>query len=276
MRKAFSVASWNVEHFRGRKGRVEQIVAFLAAQKPDVFALYEVEGKEAFRPLFNALPRYSFHVTEGKQVQEILVGVKNRLPAFFTQRLEFKTGASFLRPGAFLTVRAYGRLYSLLFLHTKSGADPKGLGLRDDMLLRACKLRKTLDKTAGGPGQANYLFLGDLNTMGMKYPFDRSITPELELQRLDAEAKKVQMRRLSKDAPATWWNGTRSRYKPADLDQVVASDHLVFRQFRSKRQRFDVTVRGWPKLKSAAEQDSWIKQYSDHGLLYFQVNRDDA
>lgn len=275
MRKAFSVASWNVEHFRGRKGRVEQIVAFLAAQKPDVFALYEVEGKEVFRSVFDSLPRYSFHVTEGKQVQEILVGVKNRLPAFFTQRLEFKTGASFLRPGAFLTVRAYGQLYSLLFLHTKSGADPKGLGLRDDMLLRACRLRKTLDKAAGGPGRANYLFLGDLNTMGMKYPFDRDITPELELQRLDAEAKKVKMRRLSKDAPATWWNGTKSRYKPADLDQVVASDHLAFRQFRGKGQRFDVTVRGWPRLKSAAEQDSWIEQYSDHGLLYFQVNRED-
>jgi len=273
MRKAFSVASWNVEHFRGRRERAQQIMAFLAQQKPDVFALYEVEGREVFSHLFRLMPGYSFHVTEGPQVQEILVGVKKRFTAFFTQRLEFKSGASSLRPGALLTVNAHGEPYTLLFLHTKSGSDPKGLGLRDDMLVRACGFRKVLDKAAGGPGKAKYLFLGDLNTMGMRYPFEANIPPEKELQKLDRGAAKVRMRRLTKDAPATWWNGSKSRYKPADLDHVVVSDNLLFRSFRKGAEKHDVTVRGWPQLKTPEEQTKWIEDYSDHGLLYFQVNR---
>ena len=48
MPKAFSLASWNVEHFKNAPARVADVVALLASLKPDVFALYEVEGKEVF------------------------------------------------------------------------------------------------------------------------------------------------------------------------------------------------------------------------------------
>lgn len=50
MAKAFSVASWNVRHFKsgGTTSRVDDVLAFLNDQNPDVFALYEVEGKEIF------------------------------------------------------------------------------------------------------------------------------------------------------------------------------------------------------------------------------------
>ena len=47
MTKAFSVASWNIEHFKQKpesQARVDRVIAFLNAQTPDVFALYEVEG----------------------------------------------------------------------------------------------------------------------------------------------------------------------------------------------------------------------------------------
>jgi len=44
-----------------------------------------------------------------------------------------------------------------------------GLGLRDNMLARACNSRRPLDISAGGTGKANYIFLGDLNTIGMRY-----------------------------------------------------------------------------------------------------------
>jgi hypothetical protein len=137
MAKAFSVASWNVEHFKsqGVSSRVEDVVRFLADQRADVFALYEVEGREVFDALTTLMPDYTFHITEGQQVQQILLGART-ITAFFTQKTEFRSGVSLLRPGALLTVTVDGVNYTLLFQHTKSGTDPRGLGLRDDMLER--------------------------------------------------------------------------------------------------------------------------------------------
>jgi hypothetical protein len=69
MAKAFSVASWNVEHFKsqGVSSRVNDVVEFLAEQRPDVFALYEVEGREVFEALTTLMPEYTFHITEGSR-----------------------------------------------------------------------------------------------------------------------------------------------------------------------------------------------------------------
>ena len=270
MAKAFSLVSWNVEHFKGKPARTERVVSFLNEQNPDVFALLEVEGKDVFNTLVAKMPNYQFHITEGPQVQEVLVGVRRGFTAFFTQKVEFKTGNTFLRPGALLTLTLDGEHYSVLFLHTKSSAAPIGLGIRDDQFRRAFKLKKTvLDKAAGGAGKAHFLFLGDLNTMGMDYPFDKDIDAETELQKLDRDAGKVKMRRLTKNRPHTWWNGPKSRYKPADLDHVVASMHLQFKQVGGA----DIDVRGWPKLSTPGQQGSWIKDFSDHGLLFLTLEK---
>jgi len=269
MAKLFSVASWNVEHFKDDPARVAKVVAFLAAQNPDVFALYEVEGKTVFAQLTQQMPGYHFHITEGPQTQEILVGARGTLSAFFTQKLEFKAGNTHLRPGALLTVTAGGAAYPLLFLHTKSANSPLGLGIRDDMFTRAVEFRKTLDRVAPG-GKANYLFLGDLNTMGMKYPFDRSIDPARELEKLDAEARKRKMQRLAKTRPNTWSNGPGSRIPDSNLDHVVAADHLKFKRFAGGS---PVDVRGWASQPTAAAKADWIKQYSDHSLLFFQIEK---
>lgn len=270
MAKAFSLVSWNVEHFKGKPERTSRVIDVLKNQKPDVFALMEVEGKTVFDDLVSKMPGYQFHITEGSQVQEVLVGVKRGLTAFFTQKVGFKAGNSFLRPGALLTVNVAGSNYSLLFLHTKSGSSPIGLGIRDDQFNRAYKFKKkVLDKASGGPGKANFLFLGDLNTMGMKYPYGKSIVAQTELDKLDREAKKVKMRRLTKTSDATWWNGSGSRYAPADLDHVVASDHLKFKKFSGE----DIDVRGWPKETTDNKKTKWINRYSDHGLLYLEIQK---
>jgi endonuclease/exonuclease/phosphatase family metal-dependent hydrolase len=268
MPKAFSVASWNVEHFKGKPERTTRVVEFLNESRPDIFALYEVTGAEVFGTVTTSMPKYSFHITEGPQTQEILVGVKNNLTAFFTQKIAFRAGVSLLRPGALLTVRVAEENYSLLFLHTKSGTDPRGLGLRDDMLVRACKFQSRLNK-ASEDGLANYMFMGDLNTMGMKYTYVRAedIEAENELKRLDRLARFRKMRRLEKDEIATWWGG--GTLPPSNLDHVVASNQLEFRQFGGA----DVTVRGWPKRETEAQQRQWIDRFSDHGLLYFEVQR---
>lgn len=271
MAKAFSVASWNVEHFKDDPNRIARVVGFLASQNPDVFALYEVEGKDVFREITKRMPKHTCHITEGPQAQEILVGVRQGFTAFFTQRVEFKSGNSLLRPGALLTVTVAGQPYPVLFLHTKSGNDPKGLGLRDDMLVRACNFKRTLDKVPGSKPPANYLFLGDLNTMGMVYKYVRQedIEVDNEMLKLRRQASRRKLRLLTKDAPHTWSNGSASTTPPSNLDHVVAADHLRFRQFNG----CDVSVRGWPELSGASAQDQWIARFSDHALLYFEVQR---
>lgn len=269
MAKQFSVASWNVEHFKNDPDRVGRVVDFAKAQNPDVFGLYEVEGATIFQALVDKMPNYTFQITEGPQTQEILIGVKKTITAFITQKVTFKSGTTHMRPGQLVTVTKGGKSYSLLFLHLASGTNPRGMGLRDDMLVRACEFRKTLDKAAGGAGKANYLFLGDLNTMGMKYPFQKSIGADLELQKLAKEAKKAKMRSLVKSAPATWSNGSGSSMSPSNLDHVVAAEHLRFRAFGDAQ----VDVRGWPKEPTVPKQDKWIEDYSDHGLLYLEVQR---
>ena len=73
------------------------------------------------------------------------------------------------------------------------------------------------------------------------------------------------MRVLSKNADLTYGSpgGLRS-----NLDHVVASDHLEFAPFGGN----EVDVRGWPQLPEA-EQRVWIEKFSDHALLYFEVQR---
>jgi endonuclease/exonuclease/phosphatase family metal-dependent hydrolase len=215
-----------------------------------------------------------FQITEGPQTQEILVGVRSTLSAFITQKVEFRSGTTHMRPGQLVTITRRGTTYALLFLHLSSGTDPRGMGLRDDMLERAFEFRKVLDKTAGGAGQSRYLFLGDLNTMGLEYPFDRDIEAALELKKWDryAARKSIGMRRLAKTHDVSWFNGSQSSLAPSNLDHVYASGNLAFRSFRRPAGgTAEVAVRGWVNEPTDAGKDAWIGRHSDHSLLYFEV-----
>lgn len=270
MAKAFSVVSWNCEHWKNKDPRNAARVEFLASQKADVIALYEVEGREVWRSVMDGLPGYSFFITEGQNTQEILVGIGPDTTAFLTQRIEFQSRDAFMRPGAFLTVRAAGVDYSLLFLHLASMPDARGFGLRTDMLERAFKFKEHLDKVS--KGDANFMFLGDLNVMGLDYVYGKEgnsllrdrVSAEHELAAVSYQAGKSDMRVLSKTADFTWHGDDNLR---SNLDHVVASEHLEFKQFDGK----DVQVRGWPQLPDA-EQEDWVKDFSDHALLYFEVS----
>lgn len=276
MAKAFSVLSWNVEHFGAKdkkkkkpKKAVKPIVDLIAAQKADVIAIYEVVGSVVFDTITDAMPGYQFYITEGQQSQEILIGLKKSISGFFTQRVEFKSGHATLRPGALLTIKMDGKKYPLLFLHLKSLTVPKGFGLRDDMTERALKFRKNLDKLSAG-GQANYIFLGDLNTMGMNLTYSKKdITAKEEIGRLVTRASKRAMTLMGKNQPNTWWPGAKSKLDPSNLDHVVAADHLQFKQFGGA----NVDIRGWPSLSTKAKKDAWAKKYSDHAILYFEVQK---
>lgn len=276
MAKAFSVASWNVEHFGDEHPSAERRIEFLVDQEPDVVALYEVEGKEVWREIMAGLPGYSFFITEGENTQEILLGVGPQLTGFVTQKTEYRSSVSAMRPGAFLTVHDEGVDYSLLFLHVASWPEARGFGLRADMIDSAFDFKKYLDKLRTD-GPANFLFCGDLNTMGLDYvtgreppPNDRRlvharISAEQEIERLQHLGKETGMRLLTKNADATWGNKDGDR---SDLDHVVAADQLQFREIAGA----EVDVRGWPKL-DPSEQAEWTEDYSDHALLYFEVER---
>ena len=266
--KKLRVASWNVEHFRGKQKRMDRVLKFLKDQKPDVFGLYEVVGGDVFETLVKLCPEYQFHITEGPQVQEILVGVRKNLTAFFTQNITFKSGVPTLRPGALLTVTtSKSEHYTFLFLHTKSSSYPLGLGIRDDQFRRAFRLKRTLDRRARKEKrlESKYVVLGDLNTVGMRYPYKQSVEAKFELQKLDRDAAKVNMRRLQKDFAETWYGGKDSIFPPSDIDHVLASNNIEIKNFKKG---VEVQVRGWP---TETNRDRWVENYSDHALLYFEI-----
>jgi exonuclease III len=273
MAKAFSIASWNVEHFKGDTDRSNRVIEFLKDQNPDVIGLYEVEGSEVFSAVTAKFPGYTFQITEGPQTQEILVGVNSNLSAFMTQKLEFKSGTTHMRPGLLLTITIASKQYMVLFLHLASSTEPRGFGLRDDMADKAIKFRKTLNKAVDG--KANYIFLGDLNTMGLDYPYKKEIDSTTELKRWDIKAKQhYDLRRLTKTHDFSWSNGSNSSIPDSNLDHVYASEHLKFKQFdKSSGEKADVSVRGWVNKTTNAEKDKWIKDYSDHSLLYLEVQK---
>jgi endonuclease/exonuclease/phosphatase family metal-dependent hydrolase len=273
MAKAFSIASWNVEHFKGDPSRTGRVVNFLRAQNPDVIGIYEVEGTEVFSAVTSKFPNYTFQITEGKESQEILVGFKSALSVFITQKLEFKSGTTHMRPGLLATITVSGTPYSVLFLHLASSDKPRGFGLRDDMVIRATKFRKVLNAAVGG--NANYIFLGDLNSMGLDYPYKKDIEASTELKRWDVRASVYyDMRRLPKTFDFTFSNGSGSTIPDSNLDHVYASKNIKFKKFdRPDGAEAEVDVRGWVNQNTQAAKDKWINEYSDHSLLYLEVQR---
>ena len=273
MAKAFSIASWNVEHFKDDPSRVSRVVGFLKAQSPDIIGLYEVEGAAVFSEVTAQFPGYAFQITEGPQAQEILVGFRDTLSVFITQKLEFKAGTTHMRPGLLAAVTVEGKHYAVLFLHLASKDEPRGFGLRDEMAIRAIKFRKVLNNAVGG--DANYIFLGDLNSMGLSYPYGGDIDLGTELRRWDYRATRYyDMQRLVKTHDTTWSNGSGSSIPDSNLDHVYASEHLTFREFdRADGTKAQVSVRGWVDEQTVNGKDQWIADFSDHSLLYLEVQK---
>lgn len=281
MGKIFKVLSWNVKHFgdgsRDRKGhlkpefrnKVKRVTDKIKEQSPDIFALYEVKGQDVFFEFMNHFTGYTFHITEGQQTQEILLGVKNNFTSFITQKLEFKAGNPNLRPGLFLTAMKNDKRYSFLFLHLKSMKDPYGWGMRSFMWEKVRSLRKVLGKIAGGVENSNMIILGDLNLMGMNVVYgDNDVTSEEEIKRFTdmVKSSSYKLKHLSKNSDDTYRSESGSL--KSDLDHVFASDHLKFKPYGG----YDVNVAGWPELDTEAKKVKWIQDYSDHAMLIFEIH----
>jgi hypothetical protein len=79
---------------------------------------------------------------------------------------------------------------------------------------------------------------------------------------------------LPKTFDLTFSNGSASSIPDSNLDHVYASKHLRFAEFEpSGGQRGEVDVRGWVNRRTVAQRDRWIDQYSDHSLLYLEVQK---
>ena len=272
MDKVLSFLSWNVENFHNDPSRVDRVVDRIAQKNPDVFGMYEVKGAAVFAAMVNKMPGYTFSITESPGVPEILVGVRNNLTAFVTQKDELQSKVPTLRPGALATVRIGQENYALLFLHLKSFADPRDWGLRDDMFQHVASLKRALDRNMPAGRKANFVALGDVNTMGMKAAYnnesDMSAAEELAFVDNRMNAAVNGMRRLPKTHDATWWNG-RDDQDPSSLDHVFAAEHLVFQTFAGGA---EVEVTGWVDEPTPAKKRNWIGKFSDHCVLYGEIH----
>ncbi len=272
MAKLFSFASWNVEHFHGVPARVQRIVDTLNAKNPDVFGIYEVQGKTVFNALMDKMPAHAFSITENtRSGLEILIGVKRTIQSFVTQREEFMSKVPTLRPGALVTLRIGGEDFPVLFLHVKSLTDPRAWGLRDDMFAHVAKLKRALDKLAGSGQRHPFLALGDLNTMGLNAPFNNKsdLNGDEEIESLRKRLDRVNMRPLVRSHELTWWNGSDNYFPGSKLDHVFADKGVKLKVFAGGA---EVEVIGWPEKSTKTQKRAWIDKHSDHALLYGEVH----
>jgi hypothetical protein len=262
---SFELLCWNVEHFDGMDpARLARVVKHVKKQKPDVFALLEMEGADVRQLMEDAFPTYDFFITDGAQTQEILVGCRRGVfdQKAFTQKREFKEGNESLRPGALLSVRQGKVWTSMLFLHSDSGVTPGDFGNRAALFERVLGLQRAL--TARSGGDPRLLVVGDLNTMGMYFPTDRKrdlrISAEAEIAALADAAAAGGMVLLPKDRPATW--ASSSKKLVSNLDHVIATEAV--------RVVAPVAVRGWQDLSGEPRQ-RFLTETSDHCSLAVSV-----
>lgn len=262
-----SVLAWNIKKFGNNRSEADlkEIVCYIQEYNPDIITLFELVGNQGYRFVEENFPDHIFYMTYGQQSQEMMIGVRRNLKAFFTQKDEFQSGDIHLRPGALVTVTQGNIPYNFLFLHLKSSNVPKGLGLRDDVFKQVCKLKKKLDVLS--KEESRFIVCGDLNILGMQYPFEHSIDPAIELKKIEKDLSRVKITRIEKDNAVTWTSSS-DRFPDADLDHVFSTSSVKV----SAKGRKSVVVDGWNRFERQSEQfRHFVRHISDHCLLYFEV-----
>lgn len=256
----FTVLSWNVEHFGGKAApeRQARVVKHIKAQNPDIFGILEVEHADIRKLMDKSFEDYDFFLTDGPQLQEILVGCRRGVfdQKLFVQKREYQEGNDKLRPGALLSVKQGSDWTNILFLHTDSGADAGAFGNRFDNFKKVWNLTKALARKDPNP---RLLVLGDFNTMGLSFPgtkkADARVAAEEEIAGLAAIANKEGLVLLPKSHATTYWSPT---YGESNLDHVLATKDLA------RLLKGQVEVRGWVQETTEAGKKKWTTEISDH------------
>lgn len=270
---AFTFLSWNVEHFAPDPDRTELVADVIKSAHPagkpiDVMGILEVKHVDVTELMLQHFPEYDFYLTDGPQVQEILVGVRRGVfdQKIFTQKREFKAGNDHLRPGALMSLREAGSTVwtQLLYLHTDSGTTAGDFGNRFDMFAKVAKMRAALSKQAEGSDRL--IALGDLNTMGLNYPNRNRIKIKGadEIRELAVFTKLTLAR---KDVPATW-RDANGKIRDSDLDHVLYSPGLTLAPLGVTPEGVptEIHTAGWPKLLDG-DQLGFVRTISDHAVL---------
>jgi hypothetical protein len=258
MKKLFSIAFWNLEHFNRDDKRTRAALRLVRDQHADVFSVCEINNRIICAELVEEMPDYQFMISSAPQTQELFVGAKKTFNFYFSERVHYHlAGIQLSLPECIV-----------LFLRTKQGLESVELGPRRDIFRRAMEYMNWCEKSIHDdsvPFPPKFIFLGSLNARGDSNPLGREIDPAVELEKLDKKAKQLHLKRLTKNSHFTWWKGQDST--KSDLDHVIASEDLAFCKFIEA----DIDVRGWPKLDTESHQIQWIRKYSEHGILYFEV-----
>ena len=104
----------------------------------------------------------------------------------------------------------------------------------------------------------------------MNLSFSKSdIELEDELERLSTMygSTRDKMPIRPKTHPVTFWNGPASSDPQSDIDHVVAAEQIQFAAVDGA----EIEVKGWPEEPTPAKQGKWIRDFSDHALLRFEV-----
>ena len=275
---SFKFMSWNVKHFRGgTESRIENVDDHIGAEDPDVFGIIEFQAKDIARRIITEYyDEYDFGMTDSKMGLDFLIGWRRGKfqQVIYTQRRDFMAGNINLRPGGLLSLQEEGNtaFTNMLFLHTDSGNKTKDYNARQAMFAKIFSLKRAIEGLEIQDGNARLVVLGDLNTMGRaKTATTPTIRAAKEIEDLEQDALAAGMRLLSKSHEKTWSN--KSGSKKSDLDHVIASDDLGFREFYfvdDPDNVFEIEVDGWNNLTGNARK-SWVENISDHCALIGEV-----
>jgi hypothetical protein len=284
---AFTVFSWNVEHFKGLSdARANDIANFIQQHDPDLIAIYELEDSHSGFLFAQAnFQGFFTFITEGQNNQEILILVD---PSQFdhitiTQQHKFRIGNPFLRPGALVTLTQQGLHTNVLFLHSASGPLADAFGDRMEIASHIFNLNERLQEIEEDSGLAARLIVtGDFNTMGLQFPrklvSDRVQTFQDELLGLAELANRAHrpnfqgMTFATKEHDLTFSNPNNR--DQSDLDHVLVSAGV---QLANRGNRlsdgipFQVSVQGWIQLPTGQARNNFINTRSDHCALIFAV-----
>jgi hypothetical protein len=269
----FTFLVWNVENFAADAARTKVVADTIKAAHPqgkpiDVMGILEVRHIDVIELMTQHFPGYDFYLTDGPQVQEILIGVRRGVfdQKIFTQKREFKLGNEHLRPGALISVREAGsdQWHQLLFLHTDSGTGAGDFGNRFDMFEQVAKLRTALARQAASGDRL--IVLGDLNTMGLNYP-SRGRVRIRGAEEIAELAYFTGLQLASKDITATW-RDARGQIRDSDLDHVLHATSVALVPLGRAADGTATSIHsaGWPKMARRA-REIFVETISDHAIL---------
>lgn len=265
MNSIIKVLWWNVHNLKNAD-HAARVISHVKERDPDIFALGEVVGEAAYRLVAREFPEYNFYMTFGKQAQEMLIGVRRTMQAFFSQRTEFQSGNEFLRPAALVTISIGDPPLNILFVHLKSHTDPLSLGYRDDFLNRVGRLKNTLDTLS--KGDSRFVVCGDFNLQGMNYLQKRYIEPDDEFLHVQNELGDIGILFVEPSNLSTWSGG---KYQ-ATLDYIATTTATQLNNLGDQPKQAQIRLGGWPQYPiGSPERAEFIDSVSDHASLYFEI-----